>query len=112
MFIINQDRNELINADNIVRIYIENEVRIMAETCGGNNIILGMYLKRKDKAYEVFKEMLDLMFLPNLVTVNTVLADDFEEKLKNLNNLPWGISVEKGGNIEAYNREVYYMPEE
>lgn len=112
MFIVNQDRNEIVNADNVVRIFVENEVRIVAETSGGDDIVLGMYVKRENKAQGVFEEILRTMFIPNLVAVNTIVTDDFAEKFRNLGNMPWGIAVGPGEDIKPFNREVYYMPEE
>lgn len=112
MFIVNQDRNELVNADNVVRIFVENEVRIMAETPGGDSIVLGMYANRKGKANEVFGEFLNTIFVPNLIAVNTMVPDDYAEKFKNLGNQPWGIAIGSGEDIKPFTREVYYMPEE
>lgn len=112
MFIVNQDRNEIINTDNVVRIFVENEVRIVAETSGGDNIMLGMYIKRENKAQGVFEEIIKSMFVPNLVAVNTIVTDDYAEKFKNLRIGPWGIAVGPGEDIRPYSREVFYMPEE
>ena len=112
MFIVNQDRNEIINADNVVRIFVENEVRIMAETSGGDNIMLGMYVKHEGKAQGVFEEIIKTMFVPNLVAVNTIVTDDYADKFKNLCSGPWGIAVGPGEYIRPYSREAFYMPEE
>lgn len=113
MFIVNQDRNEIINADNVVRIFVENEVRIVAETSGGDSIILGMYVKREKKAQEVFEEILKTMFIPNVVAINTVVTDDYAERFRGMiGNKPWGIAIGPGEDIRPYARDVYYMPEE
>lgn len=112
MFIVNQDRDGIINTDNVVRIFVENEVRIVAETTGNYNIILGMYVKREKKAQEVFEEILNAVFIPNLIAINTVVPDDYEEKFKGFQNEPWGIAVGEGADIKPFDRAVYYMPEE
>lgn len=112
MFIVNQDRDAIINADNVVRIFVENEVRIVAETVGNYNNILGIYVKREKKAQEVFEEILNTVFIPNLIAINTVVPEDYAEKFKELQNEPWGIAIGEGSDIKPFARAVYYMPEQ
>lgn len=113
MFFVNQKRDEIINANHIIRIYVENDVRVMADTTDGDSVILGMYAKREKKAHEVFQEMLNTMFIPNVVAINQSVSDDFAERFKKeVEGAPWGISVGAGSDIRPYGREVYYMPEE
>lgn len=113
MFIVNQDRDEIVNTDNIVRIFVENDVRVIAETSNGTEVLFGMYLKRENKADEVFKDMLSYMFIPNLIAINTNVSDDFAENFKKFSTLPWGVAL-KGENVDikTVERAVYYMPEE
>lgn len=113
MFIVNQDRDEIVNTDNIVRIFVENDVRVIAETSNGTEVLLGMYLKRENKANEVFKEMLDNMFIPNLIAINADILDDFHKGFKEWPIMPWGVAL-KGENVDikTVERAAYYMPEE
>lgn len=110
MFIINQDRNVMVNTDHIINIYVE-DTKVQARTSAGYTV-LGIYDHHENRADEVFKEMLGNMFIPNLVAVNTVVTEDYAEKFKSFANKPWGIAIGPGEDIKPFNREVYYMPEE
>ena len=115
MFIINQDRNVMVNADHITHVYIENNTRIVAETSRGEEIVLGNYknCNCECRADEVFKDMLSNMFIPNLIAINTNVSDDFAENFKKFSTLPWGVAL-KGENVDikTVERAAYYMPEE
>lgn len=109
MFIVSKDRDMLINMDNVTNIYIENRSRIMARTVDSEEIVLGVYSNRAD---EIFSEVLDTMFIPNMVVTNKTIPDGFAEQFKGLDNKSWGIAVAEGENVVPYAREIYYMPEE
>lgn len=115
MFIINQDRNVMVNADHIIYVYIENNTRIVAETSSGEEIVLGNYknCNCECRADEVFKEMLLNMFIPNIIAINTDVSDNFSENFKKWPTRPWGIPI-KGENVDikTVERAAYYMPEE
>lgn len=111
MFIVNQDRNEIVNADNVTHIFIENGKRIMAETTAANCITLGVYEEVNDRAYDVFNKMIDAMFIPNMIAVNKNVDDDFADKFRDHGNKPWGIILKGDEYLMPYQRDVYYMPE-
>lgn len=113
MFFVNQKRDEIINVNHIIRIYVDNDVRVMADTTDGDSVILGIYAKREKEAHEVFQEMLNTMFIPNVVAVNQSVLDDFADRFKKeVGGAPLGIAAGAGSDIRPYAREVYYMPEE
>lgn len=113
MFIVNQDRNVMVNTDHIIRIYIANNTRITAETSGRDDVVLGNYKCHDGRADEVFKDMISNMFIPNLIAINANVEDDFAENFKKFSTLPWGVAL-KGENVDikTVERAAYYMPEE
>lgn len=113
MFVINQDRNVMVNTDHVIRIYVENDTRVMAETSCERDIVLGIYNHRENRADEVFKEMLENIFIPNPIVINTAIPDDFADKFKKWSTMPWGVSFAgEHVDIKTIERAAYYMPEE
>lgn len=113
MFIINQDRNVMVNTDHIIRVYIANDTRVTAETSCGDDVVLGNYRDRDGRADEVFKDMLSNMFIPNLIAINTNALDNFAENFKKFPTLPWGVALQgENVDIKTVERAAYYMPEE
>lgn len=108
MFIVTQDKEVVVNANNLTNIYISNG-NIMARMVDSEVVVLGAYVGR---AKEILAKMLDDIFIPNMVVTNKTIPDDFAEQFKGLENKPWGIAVSDGANAVPYSREVYYMPEE
>lgn len=115
MFIVNQNRNMMVNADHITHVYIENNTRIVAGTSRGGDIVLGNYknCNCECRADEVFKEMLSNMFVPNLIAINTEVSANFSKGFKEWSTMPWGVSLEgENVDIKTVERAAYYMPEE
>lgn len=111
MFIINQDRNVVVNTDHIISIYVD-DTKVSAKTSVGYTV-LGIYDHRENRADEVFKEMLENIFIPNLIVINTTIPDDFAEKFKKWPTMPWGVSFAgEHVDIKTIERAAYYMPEE
>ena len=109
MFIVSKDREVVVNADNTTNIYIENGNKILARMVDSEEVVLGFYVTGAKSAFE---KMLNAIFIPNMIAINTVVTDDYAEKFKGFGDAPWGIAIGKDEDIKPIPRAVYYMPEE
>lgn len=112
MFIISQNRDVVVNVNNITNIYIENENRIIARAVDSEEIFLGMYLSRTN---EVFKEMLLKVFPPTtLIFKNCELDMEDTSRMRDIAADAKIISVKDDNCVSEariYDCGVYYMPE-
>lgn len=112
MFIVSQNRDIVVNVDNITNIYIENENIIIARAVDSEEIFLGMY---HNKTNEVFKEMLKNVFPPStLIFHNCMLDKESLSAFKDKQELG-AIFVSDDTNraeVKMFDCGVYYMPEE
>ena len=65
IYIVMQNRNSILNVDNVVQIYTEDSC-IMALLFDGNMLCLGSY-KDHERAKDVFSKMLKECFPPDVV---------------------------------------------
>lgn len=112
MFIVNYDRDVVVNVDNISAICVENK-HIQAVTAQNMRITLGAYAT-EGRANEVFKEMMRAIFMPMMLSLkNCVMGSDDIEHFKEM-----GVELlqvkDNSDKITAQRLDcgVYYMPEE
>lgn len=104
MFIVNQSKNITVNLRNTIEIEVDGK-QILAD--GG---LLGRY-ETEERAKEVYKEMLEVLFSPYLVLKNTEAPSD---ELKNFanGNVILLKSADREPEAKFYDNGLYYMPEE
>lgn len=115
MFIVSQDRNSVVNMENMTAVYIDGtEKMIMADftkDAGIDCMVLGRYNEQRTR--EVFREMLEKVFPPNVLFCNNAEIDP-ETSRKFFENHEPLVIQEKGADtrIQNYDFGVYYMQEE
>jgi hypothetical protein len=109
MFIVNADRNSVVNMDNVISVYVTGE-RILAVT-KVDDIVIGLY-RTDERAQEVYAEMLKEAFPP--FTWGFQNCEITPEEYQEFRNIENGVTCVSGpdGKIERYDCGVYYMPEE
>lgn len=110
MIIVNQDCRSILNADNVVRIYVEDN-RILSKLFDCTVTCLANYGKQK-RAEEVFEKMLSECFMSDAALfINVQPTKEVEEILKNRG---FGIMAQTPDDKPSVNvlSGVYYMPEE
>jgi len=109
MFIVDYERGEVANIDNVTSIYVD-EKRIYAVTTV-RDILLGEY-DTPDRAKEVFAEMLKKVFPPNLMVAHNCTLDKMKiEEMRSEHNMPLVVNTVGDARIERFDCGVYYMPE-
>ena len=108
MYIVDYERGEIVNMDNVVSIFIND--RFIKAVTKVNDIILGRY-ETPERTKEVFEEMLDKVFPPNVYLMKNCEID--KESLEQLQkaDAPFFVSTKGDAKIERYDMGVYYMPE-
>lgn len=104
MFIVDQERKQIINIDNVLNIGIDDDTIFVYTHV--KCMILGIY--PPNRAQEVFNEMLKVAFPPNTYILENVNMND--TKLC-FDNLPLNIVTQGDAKITRYDIGVYYMPE-
>lgn len=104
MFIVNQSRNVTVNMRNTIAIEVDGK-QILAD--GG---LLGRY-ETEERAKEVYKEMLEVLFSPYLVLKNADMTHDELKKIS-FGNLILLKSEDGESDVKFYDSGLYYMPEE
>lgn len=104
MFIVNQQRNNTINLNNVKEIYIVRN-RVSAD-----EIVIGKY-ETEERAKQVYEEMLEVLFSPYIMLKNTEVPSD---ELKNIadGNVILLKSADREPEVKFYDNGLYYMPEE
>ena len=109
MYIVDYERGEVVNIDNSISIYAD-EKKIYAVTTV-RDIVLGEY-ETPDRAKEVFAEMLEKVFPPDIfICQNCEMADLSRIEEEARKTAPFFIQTKDGAKIERFNISVYYMPE-
>ena len=112
MFIISQDKETIVNVDNVTNIFIVNGNRVAARMVDSEEIILGFYVAGAKK---VFDEMLKTVFPPvTLIFQNCMPDKESISAFKDKMDLG-AIIVNDGtdrAEVKMYDCGVYYMPEE
>lgn len=111
MFIVDCDRENVVNVDNVMNVRIDGK-KIIAVT-KTDDITIGAYTTDK-RAKEVFIEMLRDVFPPSLLIVKNCDVDPEMQKFISGRNMT-GVYVSDGTNkadVQMFNCGVYYMPEE
>lgn len=109
MFIVNANRDNTVNVDNVVSIGIDDK-KILAMTAV-DDIVLGSY-GSDARAKEVYAVMLKEVFPPSkLIFQNCTIDKDEYEKLREIEN---GVICVCGedADIKQFDCGVFYMPEE
>lgn len=109
MYIVDYERGEVANIDNATSIYVD-EKRIYAVTTV-RDILLGEY-DTPDRAKEVFKEMLEMVFPPNTFVCQNCEMSDLAEIEKQAMKTPLFIQCQGDATIQRFDIGVYYMPEQ
>lgn len=111
MFIVTQQRDMVLNADNLISVKVDGKrIIAVAET---DDYVIGTY-KNSERAGEVFRENLKNIFKPVLVMKNCKPDESFE-RLKEMFGTNEVCIIENIGDkasVEFNNSGVYYMPEE
>jgi hypothetical protein len=108
MFIVNADRDSIVNMDNVINIYVEGN-RILAFT-KVDDMVLGLY-RSEERAKDVFAEMLKEAFPPSTwIFKNCSIEPGEYKRFKDIEN---GAICVSGQNakVEQFDCGVYYMPE-
>jgi hypothetical protein len=109
MFIVDADRCNILNVDNVITIGV-NGKRIIATT-NTDDIVIGAYCT-VERTKAVYAEMLEEVFPPNtLVFQNCEIAPEEYQKFRNIENGTICVSG-PDAKMERYDCGVYYMPEE
>lgn len=112
MFIVNYNREVVVNMDNISAICVENKY-IQAVTAHDMRITLGAYAS-ESRGKEVFKEMMKAVFMPMMLFLKDCVMDNndivhFKEMDVEILQVQ-----DNSGKISAQmiDRGIYYMTEE
>ena len=109
MYIVDYERGEVVNIDNATSIY-RDEKNILAVTTV-RDIILGSY-ESENRAKEVFKEMLEMVFPPNTFACQNCEMSDLAEIEKQARKTPLFVQCQGDATIQRFDIGVYYMPEQ
>lgn len=109
MYIVDYERGEVVNIDNATSIY-RDEKNILAVTTV-RDIILGSY-ESENRAKEVFKEMLEMVFPPNTFVCQNCEMSDLAEIEKQARKTPLFVQCQGDATIQRFDIGVYYMPEQ
>lgn len=106
MFILNQDKSNLVNIANVV--CIEKDERYIFADCSVQNYTLGCYDTEK-RAKEVFDTMVKKIFLPGMILRN---CDADIEEIQRFIKEPRVLMVKGDGDAHIVDYGIYEMPEE
>lgn len=107
MIIVSQDKDMIVNMDNVYSIWIENPLendngKFSIETTGEINATLGYY-ETEERAKDVLQEM-----------INTYKNTDIEAEITGMNRerVAVGLSpINTQSKSKSYNFKIYEMPE-
>ena len=116
MFVVSQNRKEVVNADNVRLFYVYRNI-VVAQFRPGQETDLGKYVSDK-RAEEVFEQMLKECFPPSTVIFQNVdMPSDFLERIERENkkvieNAVFLEAPEQPVKFEKFDLNCWYMPEE
>jgi len=116
MFVVSQNRREVVNADTVRKFYVYRNI-VVAHFNPGQETDLGKYVSYK-RAEEVFDQMLKECFHPSMVIFQNVdmpsnLLERIErENKKVIENALFMIAPEQPVKFEKFDLNCWYMPEE
>lgn len=110
MFIVNSDRDHVVNMNRIETIRIEGNYIVAIST--NDKIYLGKY-SPENRTNEVFKEMLRSLFVTTMYMQNCNMDDDIIKSFKE-NKMNVFITKDSSEKVSVTQLEcaIYYMPEE
>lgn len=107
MFIVDQERKNIINIDNVLNIGIDDDAICVYTHV--KCIILGIH--PPNRAQEVFKELLNVAFPPNTFVCQNCEMSDLAEIEKQARKTPLFVQCQGDATIQRFDIGVYYMPE-
>ena len=113
MYIVDFERSEVVNMDNVNSIALGNKTKsneIIANMNNGDIIILGVY-DDSERACEVFDMLLAYCFPPSIYSMNNCNLGKDEIKKVTMEIEPLLVSSIGNTKIERFDSGVYYMPE-
>ena len=108
MYIVDYERGEIVNMDNVISIFKSD--RFIKAVTKVDDIVLGRY-ETPERTKEVFKEMLETVFPPNVYLMENCDIDKASFEKLSKDNFPLFVSTKGDAKIERYDVGVYYIPE-